>query len=129
MAKEEPYTGNLVISTQADAEKYNNVTKVTGDLSIYASAKLDALKSVGGHLYINARGSLVAGKLYTGGYDKFKVIDGIGCAVLSDKRQGDLTVLMCRHSKINNQKVVGEKFYVAQSGGTNAHGKTIAEAT
>jgi hypothetical protein len=72
---------------------------------------------------------LTAGKLYCGGYDKFTVIDRIGCVVLSEKKQGDITVLMCRHSKIKNQKVVGEKFYVAQKGGDNAHGKTIAEAT
>ena len=57
------------------------------------------------------------------------VIDGIGCVVLSEKRQGDITVLMCRRSKIKNQKVIGDKFYVAQKGSDNAHGKTIAEAT
>jgi hypothetical protein len=49
--------------------------------------------------------------------------------VLSEKKQGDVTVLMCRHSKVKNQKVIGDKFYVARKGGANAHGKTIAEVT
>ena len=104
------------------------LTSVGGYLYINGSAKLDALTGVGGYLYIYSKGSLTANRLYTGCYDKFKVIDGIGCVVLSEKRQGDVTVLMCRHSKIKKQKVVGEKFYVAQKGGDNAHGKTIAEA-
>jgi len=109
--KENIYEGNLIIRTDADAKKYASLTKVTG------------------YLYIYSKGSLSAGKLYCGGYDKFKVIDGIGCVVLSEKRQGDITVLMCRRSKIKNQKVIGDKFYVAQKGSDNAHGKTIAEAT
>ena len=113
------------------AAKLDALTSVGGDLSINSGAKLDApaLTSVGGDLYIYGNGSLIANRLYTGGYDKFKVIDGLGCVVLSEKRQGDITVLMCRHSKIKNQKVVGNKFYVAQKGTYNAHGKTIAEAT
>lgn len=49
------YQGNLTIRTAQDAKKYSNVTKVTGDLSINASAKLDALKSVGGDLSIKNR--------------------------------------------------------------------------
>jgi hypothetical protein len=183
------HEGNLTIRTAADAEKYRNITKVTGYLSInsnakldapaltsvggylsinsnakldapaltsvggglyisssakldapaltsvggglyiYSNVKLDALTSVGGDLYIYSKGALTAGKLYCGGYEKFKVIDDIGCVVLSEKKQGDMTILMCRHSKIKNQKVVGDKFYVAQKGEDNAHGKTIAEAT
>jgi hypothetical protein len=104
------------------------LTSVGGDLYISSNAKLDALTSVGGDLYIYSKGALTAGKLYCGGYEKFKVIDDIGCVVLSEKKQGDMTILMCRHSKIKNQKVVGDKFYVAQKGDSNAHGKTIAEA-
>ena len=185
--KEHIHHGNLEIRTAEDAEKYKTLTKVTGDLYInsstkldapaltsvggylyiYSSAKLDALTSVGGdlsinssakldaltsvggylyinssakldapaltsvggYLYINSSAKLTAGKLYCGSYSKFKVIDGIGCVVLSEKKQGDVTVLMCRHSKIKNQKVVGDKFYVASKGSDNAHGKTIAEAT
>ena len=161
------HEGNLIIRNAADAEKYQNITKVTGYLSINASAKLDALKSVGGYLYINAsakldapllesvggylyinasakldalksvggdlyineKTELTAGKLYCGGYKKFKIIDNIGCVVLSSKQSNGVTVLLCRHSKIKNQKVVGDKFYVAQRGGNNAHGKTVAEAT
>jgi hypothetical protein len=181
------HQGNLEIRNAADAEKYKNITKVTGYLSIngsakldapaltsvggylsiYSSAKLDALTSVGGYLSINSsakldaltsvggylsinssakldapaltsvggdlyiykKGSFTANKLYCGGYDKFTVLDGIGCVVLSEKQSNGVTVLMCRHSKIKNQKVIGDKFYVAQSGGNNAHGKTIAEAT
>ena len=45
------HQGNLVIRTQADADKYSGLTEVTGGLSINASAKLDALKSVGGGLH------------------------------------------------------------------------------
>jgi hypothetical protein len=120
--------GYLYINASA---KFDALKSGGGDLSIYASAKFDApqLESVGGDLYIYAKGSLIAGKLYTGGYDKFRVIDNIGCVVLSTKKQGKVTVLMCRHSKIKNQKVIGEKFFVAQEGDHNAHGKTIAEAT
>jgi prefoldin subunit 5 len=129
--------------------KLDALTSVGGDLYIYSNAKLDALTSVGGYLSINSNAKLdapaltsvggklsiyssaklTAGKLYCGGYEKFKVIDDIGCVVLSEKKQGDMTILMCRHSKIKNQKVVGDKFYVAQKGEDNAHGKTIAEAT
>lgn len=129
MSKIEKYEGNLTICTQADAEKYKNLTEVAGPLYIYASAKLDALKTVGGNLYIYAKSSITAGKLYPGGYDKFAVIDGIGCVVLSEKKQDGVTIRLCRHSKIKGQKVVGDKFFVASSNGHNAHGKTIAEAT
>ena len=141
------HQGNLIIRTAADAEKYKSLTEVTGNLyieasakldalksvggylSIHASAKLDALKSVGGYLYINANGSLIARKLYPGGYDKFSVIDGIGCVVLSEKKQDGVTIRLCRHSKVKNQKVVGDKFFVASRATHHAHGKTIAEAT
>ena len=105
------HNGNLEIRNSSDAEKYKNVTKVTGYLYIHSSARL------------------TAGKLYCGGYDKFTVIDNIGCVVLSEKQNNGITVLLCRRSKIKNQKVVGDKFYVVQKDGANAHGKTIAEAT
>ena len=118
--------GFLSINSSA---KLDALTSVGGDLSIYSSAKLDALTSVGGFLSINKKDALTASKLYCGGYDKFSVIDGIGCVVLSEKKQDDVTVLMCRHSKVKNQKVIGDKFYVARKGDDNAHGKTIAEAT
>jgi hypothetical protein len=119
--------GDLSINSNAKLDA-PALTSVGGDLYISSNAKLDALTSVGGDLYIYSKGALTAGKLYCGGYEKFKVIDGIGCVVLSEKKQGDITILMCRHSKIKNQKVVGDKFYVAQKGDSNAHGKTIAEA-
>lgn len=50
----EIYEGHLIIKNSEDAAKYKNLTKVTGDLTIYASAKLDVpkLESVGGGLYI-----------------------------------------------------------------------------
>lgn len=38
------HQGNLIIKTQADADKYTSLTEVTGFLSIDASAKLDAPK-------------------------------------------------------------------------------------
>ena len=110
MTKEFIHQGNLEIRNAADAEKYKGLTKVTGYLSISSGAEL------------------IAGKLYTGGYSKFKVYDNIGCVVLSEKQKGGVTILSCRHSKIKNQKVIGEKFYVAQKNGQNAHAKTIDEA-
>lgn len=124
------HQGNLEIRTQEDAEKYQHLTKVTGYLHIHSSAKLDApaLESVGGYLHIHSEGSLIANKLYTGGYSKFRVYDNIGCVVLSEKQKGGVTILSCRHSKIKNQKVIGDKFYVAQKDGQNAHAKTINEA-
>jgi hypothetical protein len=120
--------GHLYIYAPAklDAPKLESVG---GHLYIYAPAKLDALKSVGGDLYIYAKGALTADRLYAGGYDKFTVIDGIGCVVLSEKTQGGATIRLCRHSKIKDQKVVGDKFFVASQNGHHAHGKTIAEAT
>jgi len=118
--------GDLYINSSA---KLDALTSVGGDLSINSSAKLDALTSVGGYLYIYKKGALTAGKLYCGGYDKFAVIDCIACVTLSEKKHGDVTVLMCRHAKVKNQKVIGDKFYVARKGDDNAHGKTIAEAT
>ena len=130
MTKEFIHKGNLEIRNQADAEKYKHLTKVTGDLYINSSAKLDApkLESVGGYLYIYLGAELIANKLYTGGYSKFKIYDNIGCVVLSEKQKGDVKILSCRHSKIKNQKVIGEKFYVAQKNGQNAHAKTIEDA-
>jgi hypothetical protein len=126
--KLESVGGNLYINAPAklDAPKLESVG---GHLYIYAPAKLDALKSVGGDLYIYAKGALTADRLYAGGYDKFTVIDGIGCVVLSEKTQGGATIRLCRHSKIKDQKVVGDKFFVASQNGHHAHGKTIAEAT
>jgi hypothetical protein len=46
------HEGNLTIRTAADAEKYRNITKVTGNLYINSNVKLDApaLTSVGGDL-------------------------------------------------------------------------------
>jgi hypothetical protein len=122
--------GHLYIHSNAKLDA-PALTSVGGHLYIYSNAKLDApaLTSVGGYLSIYSNGALTAGRLYSGGFDKFKVIDGIGCVALSEKKQGDLTILMCRHSKIKNRKVVGDKFYVASKGNDNAHGKTIADAT
>jgi len=104
------HNGDLKIGKAADAEKYAGVTEVTGNLSIYGSAKLDAPK------------------LYPGGFDNFTILDGIGCVVLSSKQANGVTVLSCRDSTIRDQKIVGDKFYVAQSGGYNAHGNTVAMA-
>ncbi len=117
--------GDLSIHSSA---KLDALKSVGGYLSIHSSAKLDALKSVGGDLSIHSEGSLTAGKLYTGGYSKFKVFDDIGCVVLSKKEKSGVTILSCRQSRIKNQKVVGDKFYVAQKNGQNAHAKTIDEA-
>jgi hypothetical protein len=119
--------GYLSINCSA---KLDALKSVGGHLSINCSAKLDApaLESVGGHLFIYSEGSLIAGKLYTGGYSNFKVFDNIGCVVLSEKQKGDVKILSCRHSKIKNQKVIGEKFYVAQKNGQNAHAKTVGAA-
>jgi len=123
--KLESVGGYLYINSSA---KLDALKSVGGYLSIYSSAKLDALKSVGGYLYIKENCELKAGKLYPGGYDKFKIYDGIHCVVLSTKQAHGVTILSCSKPKITNQKIVGEKFYIAQSGNYNAHGKTIAEA-
>jgi len=66
--KNEIYEGNLIIRNAEDARKYKGLTKVTGYLYIYSSAKLDAPK------------------LETDGYGKFKVYDNIGCVVLSSNK-------------------------------------------
>ncbi len=119
---------HICASANLDAPKLKSV----GDyLYISSSARLDApkLESVGGSLHIYEKGSLTAGKLYPDGFDKFMTFDNIGCIVLSEKLQNDVTIRLCRHSKINNRKVVGDKFFVASGNGHNAHGKTIAEAT
>jgi hypothetical protein len=138
-------TGYLYINSSA---KLDALTSVGGDLSIYSSAKLDApaLTSVGGYLYINSSAKLdaltsvggdlsiysgaklTAGELYTDGYDKFTILDGIPCVVLSTKKQGGVSILMCRRAQVKNHKVIGDKFYVARQGEHNAHGETIAEA-
>lgn len=124
------YKGNLEIKNTEDAKRYGHLTEITGDLYIYGSAKLDApkLESVGGDLRIEEKGQLIANKLYTGGYSKFKIYDGIGCVVISTKQKGGVTILACRGSRIKNQKVIGDKFYIAQSDGQNAHGKSIEDA-
>ncbi len=65
------YNGNLAIRNQADADKNRNLTEVTGGLSIYSEAKLDAqkLESVGGDLYIRSEGKLDAVLELIGGYE------------------------------------------------------------
>ncbi len=40
----------------------------------------------------------------------------------------DITLLSCRKSTIKDQKLTGDKFYIAQKLNNNAHGKTIKEA-
>jgi hypothetical protein len=121
--------GYLYIHSSANLDA-PALTSVGGDLSIYSSAKLDApaLTSVGGYLYIHSSAKLTAGKLYMGGYDKFTILDGIPCVVLSTKKQNGVSVLMCRRAQVKNHKVIGDKFYVARQGEHNAHGETIAEA-
>lgn len=44
------HTGDLVIRTKADAERFKDVVEVTGSLDISADAQLPALTSVGGYL-------------------------------------------------------------------------------
>ncbi|MBL8644419.1 MAG: hypothetical protein JNK21_10850 [Rhodospirillaceae bacterium] len=63
------YTGNLIIETQAQADKCAGLTEVTGDLSINSSAKLDALTSVGGYLSIYSSAKLDAPALTSVGGD------------------------------------------------------------
>ncbi len=120
--------GNLEIKTQADADKYVGLTEVTGDLYINASAKLDALKSVGGDLYINASAKLDAPALYPKGFNNFKVYDNIACVVLSSKKKGGIEILSCRQAKIKQQKLIGEKLFVAKKGSATAHAHNIKTA-
>ena len=58
MEKENVFEGDLVINSTGPCP----YTKITGSLSIYADAKLDApkLENVGGHLYIYADAKLAA---------------------------------------------------------------------
>jgi hypothetical protein len=106
------------------------LTEVSGHVTLREGASLTApaLTEVSGHVYLYEGASLTAPKLYPDGFGKFTVLDDIGCVVLSTKQAHGVTVLLCRHSKIRDQKIVGNKFYVAQSGNHNAHGKTIDEA-
>jgi hypothetical protein len=142
------HQGNLTIRTQADADRYSGLTEVSGDLYIYAEAKLDApklesvggdlyiyaeakldaLKSVGGDLYINAEAKLDAPKLYSKGFDNFKVYDGIACVVISTKTKNGIDVLSCRQAKIKQQKLIGEKLFVAKKGSITAHAADLKTA-
>ena len=143
------YKGNLDIRKD-NVGKYSGLTEVTGFLFIHSNAKLDApaltsvggnlcinsdakldapaLTSVGGYLYIYSDAKLDAPALYRKGFSSFKTIDGIGCVVLSSKKVGKVKILSCRHSKIKDGKIVGDRFYVARKDNVNAHGKTVSEA-
>jgi hypothetical protein len=123
--KLESVGGYLSIGAEA---KLDALKSVGGYLSIGAEAKLDALKSVGGDLYIYAKAKLDAPKLYAKGFDAFKVYDNIACIVLSSKTKADIEILACRHARIKQQKIVGEKFFVAKKGDKTAHAETIKEA-
>ena len=57
------HEGNLVIGGRSEAESYRHLTEVTGGLYINADAKLDALTSVGGGLYIHDH-KIVGDKFY-----------------------------------------------------------------
>ena len=121
------HQGNLTITAE-NAERYRTLTEVTGELCIYSGTKLDALTSVGGDLHIYSDAKLDAPALYAKGFSAFKVLDAIPCVVLSTKSRDEMTIMACRGAKILNQQIVGDKFFVAQRYGRNAHGKTIAEA-
>ena len=121
------HNGNLTIAA-ANAERYRDLTEVSGSLYIHANAKLDALQSVGWFLYISADAKLDAPELYPPGFSKFRVIDGLPCVVLSEKTRDGVTILSCRAAMVKDQKLVGDRFYIAQRGENNAHGKTISEA-
>jgi len=119
--------GGLYI--HADA-KLDALASVGGGLYIHADAKLDApeLTSVGGDLYIHADAKLDAPELFVKGFSNFKVFDGIPCAVMSAKKKGDTEILSCRQAKIKNQRIVGDKFFVAKKGDITAHGKDAKTA-
>ena len=119
--------GNLFINSDAKLDA-PALTSVGGYLSIHSNAKLDALTSVGGGLSIYSNAKLDAPALYRKGFSSFKTIDGIGCVVLSSKKVGKVKILSCRHSKIKDGKIVGDRFYVARKDNVNAHGKTVSEA-
>lgn len=104
------YAGNLIIRTKEDAKKYADLREVTGSLSIDAEAKLDALK------------------LYANGFDNFKIYDGISCVVLSSKKKGDIEILSCRQAKIKQQKIIGEKFFIAKKDKYTTHAEDIKTA-
>jgi hypothetical protein len=103
---------------------------VGGYLYINADAKLDApaLTSVGGYLYIEADAKLDAPALYPKGFNKFRVIDGLANVILSSKTKDGVEILLCREAKVKDQKLIGNKLYVARQNGQTAHGKTIKAA-
>ena len=117
--------GNLSIYSDVNLDA---LTSVGGHLYIYSDVNLDALTSVGGHLSIYSDVKLDAPRLYSRGFENFKVYDGIGCVVLSTKTRNGIDILSCRHSKIKNNELVGDKFYVAKQGEFTAHATTIKEA-
>lgn len=104
------YNGNLDIRTQADADKWRDLTEVTGYLYINSSAKLDAPA------------------LYSKGFDRFKIFDGIPAYVVSTKTKDGVDVLSCRQPRIRDGKIVGDRFYVAKQGDHAAHAKDIKTA-
>ena len=53
------HIGNLEI-TKSNAQNYKDLVEVTGDLSIYSKAELEALESVGGDLSIDSNAELKA---------------------------------------------------------------------
>ena len=90
--------------------------------------------SVGGSLYL--RGTQITALpeglsceevLFNGDIDgqKFEIMDGFGCVVLSKKQKDGVTIRHCRKSRFKDGEPAGEVFYVASRAGHNAHGTTI----
>lgn len=115
--------GTLYINANASLPV---VTSVGGYLNIHADASLPALTGVGDDLVIYAK--LSAPLLYPKGFDSFRVYDGIPCAIISAKEKDGVELLNCRHARIKDGKIAGDRFIVAKRGDTTAHANTIKEA-
>ena len=104
------------------------LTSVGGDLYINSSVTLPKLTSVGGYLYIYSDVKFNAPELYAKGFDNFKVYDGVACVIMSAKKQGDIEILSCRPARVKQQKLIGEKFFIAKKGIYTSHAVTIKAA-
>ena len=82
------HTGDIIIRTEKDAEKYQHITKVTGSVDISSEGvQLPNLSTVTGHVHISAKGvQLPLLKWRKGKRSMYLKKDGnvqIGCQVRS----------------------------------------------
>lgn len=121
------HKGDLIIK-KGDVTDYSLLKEVTGYLSIYSDAKLDApnLTTVGDSLSIHSDAKLDAPFLKD---LKWKSIDGYLFVIESTKVKGDTTIYKGYNIKnVKDNVITKEECYVAEQGVYYAHGKTIKKA-